>query len=195
VQMDDEDYRHYQEWNWHISFGVARDNGERALYLTSTNAELRNRYLKSKVYFHCLINNFASDKYDFIDGNTLNVQKKNIRPCSRSQDGRNTKIRKQEGKTSKYKGVIYDKNRDKWIASISLTTDEPSTTLGRYNSEIEAAIQYNHFANIHFKEFARMNIIPEFEIQPILDEKNQIISGLKRKLTMIRTLLSDDDIE
>jgi hypothetical protein len=49
--------------------------------------------------------------------------------------------RKSVGKTSKYKGVHFDKSRDKWVASHKF---ESSKNMKRFHTEEEAALYYNY---------------------------------------------------
>lgn len=59
----------------------------------------------------------------------------NLREANKSQNGFNTN--KQKNKSSKYKGVSFDKSRNKWCARIK------TKYLGRFNTEEEAARSYN----------------------------------------------------
>lgn len=54
----------------------------------------------------------------------------------------------------KYKGVSWDKSRNKWIASIS------GKHLGRFNTEIEATIAYNEAVDKYWGGDGYKNIIP-----------------------------------
>lgn len=60
---------------------------------------------------------------------------------------------------SNYKGVSYDKNRDKWMAR--LKHNGKIYNLGRYEIEKDAAIAYNKKAIEIYGEFANLNIIKE----------------------------------
>ena len=50
-------------------------------------------------------------------------------------------ISKYKNATSKYKGVCFDKKRNKWLSYISI--DKKQKILGYYLTEIEAAQAYN----------------------------------------------------
>lgn len=60
-------------------------------------------------------------------------------------------------KTSKYKGVTWDKGRNKWQSRIK--KDGKSIYIGRYVSEEEAGRAYNKKAIELFGEFAKLNIL------------------------------------
>lgn len=90
---------------------------------------------------------------DHRDGNGLNCQRSNLRLCSKSENMRNRKHPKQN--TSGYKGVCWDKRRQKWMARI--VVDQRGKHIGRYDSLIEAARAYDEAANKFHGEFALLN--------------------------------------
>lgn len=59
--------------------------------------------------------------------------------------------------TSQYKGVYYDKNRNKWVAKVH--KDNKKVFFKRFETEIEAAQAYNEQAKIHYGEYAYLNKI------------------------------------
>jgi len=81
--------------------------------------------------------------------------KSNLRCCTRSENQHNRKPNKKV--TSKFKGVCWSKDYKKWISQIKI--NKKSIKLGLFASELEAAIEYNKAAKIHFKEFAYLNDI------------------------------------
>lgn len=92
---------------------------------------------------------------DHIDGNRLNDSLDNLRRCTLAQNNRN--IRKhRDGKSSKYKGVSFDKKAKRFIAKITL--DKVVYRKG-FKEEVEAALQYNKWALELHKEFARINCL------------------------------------
>jgi len=95
-------------------------------------------------------------RVDHIDGNGLNNQRSNLRIATHRQNMINIGKRR-KNPTSKYKGVSFDKSRNKWTASMGV--NYKCISLGRYNTEEEAAIAYNEAAKKTHGEFARLNII------------------------------------
>lgn len=58
---------------------------------------------------------------------------------------------------SQYKGVCYDKTRNKWRSYIKINGRQHH--IGRYDTELEAARRYNEKAKILFGKFACLNEI------------------------------------
>ena len=61
------------------------------------------------------------------------------------------------GYTSKYKGVNFNKERNKWDAKIKI--NYKNKNIGRYKTEEEAALSYNNFIIENNIEGAVLNII------------------------------------
>lgn len=90
---------------------------------------------------------------DHINGNTLDNRKSNLRLATKRTNAQNMKSNR--GSTSKYKGVCWDKFRNKWRATIKV--DGKQVHLGRFLTEEDAAKMYDKKAKEFFKEFARTN--------------------------------------
>lgn len=58
---------------------------------------------------------------------------------------------------SPFKGVSYDRSRSKWIAQI--TIGRKNRNLGRFATEVEAALAYNAAALEAWGEHARLNVV------------------------------------
>lgn len=85
----------------------------------------------------------------------------NLRPASRAQNLQNTRkyIRRRPA-SSRFKGVCWDKARNKWSGYICVNG---IVFRKRFDSEIKAAKWYNEQAKYYFGEFALLNEIPEQE--------------------------------
>jgi len=90
---------------------------------------------------------------DHINGNGSDNRRQNIRICTTSQNMSNQRTR--EGFTSQFKGVCWDKHRNKWRACIR--TDGKTIHIGYFIEETEAAVAYDASARDLFGEFARLN--------------------------------------
>lgn len=88
---------------------------------------------------------------DHIDGNGLNNQRSNLRLASQLHNNWNT--RKRKGYSSQYRGVHRDQNR--W--EVCIYANRCRYRIGRFVSEVEAAMAYDRKARELFGEFARLN--------------------------------------
>lgn len=86
---------------------------------------------------------------DHIDGNGLNDTRDNLRVATKAQNNRNSSKRRG---TSQYKGVYWDKARNKWRASIAI--NGVPKFLGRFDDELEAHKAYCEAADKYFGKFA-----------------------------------------
>lgn len=144
--VDDEDYESLIGFNWKDSRGYAvfrSYEGKKPNGIT--------KWGKTIMMHRIIINAPEGSDVDHINRNTLDNRKCNLRICTRSQNMGNQ--RAQEGKTSKYKGVYWD--RKWWRAAIQC--NGIGKKLGYYTKEIDAAKAYNEAALKLFGEFARLN--------------------------------------
>ena len=91
---------------------------------------------------------------DHINHNGLDNRKVNLRFATYSQNNSNTRMRKNPG-ASKYKGVQWSKQRNKWTAIIRY--NKKRKFLGYYTDERKAAKAYNEAAKIYHGQFASPN--------------------------------------
>lgn len=142
--IDEDDYDKVSQYVWH-----AHKSTDNAFYARCTKDRV---YL----YMHRLIMD-AKDGYsvDHINGNRLDNRKSNLRICSHAQNLANRP--KQANNKSGFKGVIFDKSRNKWRSEIRV--DGKSYYLGRFDDKIDAAVAYNEKAIELLGEFAHLNEI------------------------------------
>lgn len=126
-----------------------------------------NWYMRDKGYFYGHANRTYISLHRFVmnaskgtivdhkDRNPANCRKSNLRFCTRSTNEANKTKRK--GFTSKYKGVCWDKSRNRWLSYVRCKGK--LYRLGTYKDEKEAAVQYNIKAKELFGEFAVLNKI------------------------------------
>jgi len=109
---------------------------------------------KKRVFMHRLIMNAPEGLVvDHIDRNGLNNRKCNLRLCTKAQNVQNSRPRR--NRSSKYKGVFWNKLNKKWSASIH--KGDKRIYLGGFDDEIEAALAYDRKAAELFGEFAYLN--------------------------------------
>lgn len=93
------------------------------------------------------------DRVVFFDRNRLHLCRQNIAVVSVSDRTRSHKPK--AGGSSKYKGVSWQKSRNKWYSQIRI--NGRCKNLGRYNDEREAAIAYNRALKTLGIEVAYLN--------------------------------------
>lgn len=91
----------------------------------------------------------AGSEVDHIDGDGLNNTKTNLRIVSHKQNQQN--IRPRVGVSSKYKGVSWHNQAQKWRAYLR------GRHLGLFEDETSAAIKYDREALKLFGQFAKLN--------------------------------------
>ena len=92
---------------------------------------------------------------DHIDHNGLNNCRSNLRLCTIAQNACNAPS---HGLSSKYKGVCWNKRKEKWIARIRL--NGKIYNLGYFTDEIAAAKAYDKKAGQLHGQFACLNFPP-----------------------------------
>jgi len=108
-----------------------------------------------EVYMHRLILGVNGKKHiDHIDGDARNNRRSNLRFCTQLQNNRNMRKSFFE-KSSKYKGVSWDKWHKKWHSCISKYNK--SIHLGFFKDAVDAAAAYDVAALEQFGEFALTN--------------------------------------
>lgn len=144
IMVDDEDYARLSRYKWYFSTKKGYAYRIERLGDRKHNIRMHREILTTELLV------------DHIDLNKFNNQKKNLRPATRAQNAQNTGVKKcyaRKNKSSQFKGV--SKRRGAWRMNIKL----PDGTLidKRYETEVEAAREYDRLARIHFKEFAKTN--------------------------------------
>jgi hypothetical protein len=92
---------------------------------------------------------------DHIDGNTSNNNIDNLRWVTKSENLRNQK--KANNKTSNYKGICYDKSRNKYTSYIEV--NKIVKRFGRFDTELEAVnVRNDYIINNNLGEFFKLNV-------------------------------------
>lgn len=99
---------------------------------------------------------------DHIDRDKLNNRRSNLRQATLRQNSANRtkQVRHAQGSTSEFKGVVWSRLGKCWVASIS-HANRTMMCLGRFNSEMDAAIAYDRAALEIYGEFACTNFPSE----------------------------------
>lgn len=142
--VDDEQYDRFAKYEWWVSkLGYVCRGG--------CGADGKWTY----VFMHrCLLWAPPGMETDHRNGNKLDNRRENLRPCTHAQNMQN-RGKTNRPATSKFKGVKWDKNTQKWQAKIK--ADGRAHDLGRFDDEVEAALAYNEAAKQYHGEFAYLN--------------------------------------
>lgn len=144
--VDDTDFEFLNQWKW-----CAHTKDGKKFY--AVRSGLRLPFQKT-IYMHRVIMNTPDDMdVDHRDGNGLNNTRGNLRNCTNTQNQRNRE--KLSNNTSGYKGVTWNKEREKWVAQIKV--NGKLIRLGRFSKIEDAAHAYDQAAKKYFGEFARTN--------------------------------------
>lgn len=123
--FDLEDYERIKGYNWFL-----KDNG----YIITT-------IKKKSVRLNRMLMGFPEGKIvDHINRDPLDNRKLNLRITTSQGNAQN--ITKYKNKTSKYVGVYFSKERNRWRTKIHGLDGKP-IYLGQYKNEDDAAIAYN----------------------------------------------------
>lgn len=141
AKVSEEDFDYLNQWKWHFDGRYPA----RTAWDSMIKAE-------RKVYMHRVI--MEAQFVDHINGDKLDNRRENLRAVTKSQNNMNQSQQKKQ-KHSKYKGVSWDKSRNKWMAYCK--KDGKMNYLGRFTDENEAALAYNNKASELFGEFAKLN--------------------------------------
>jgi len=90
---------------------------------------------------------------DHINRDTLDNRKRNLRVVTPSLNEYNKK--KQSNNSSGYRGITWDKNRNKWQARVGIKGK--LVFCGRFDNKIEAALAYDSGAIKYYGEDAILN--------------------------------------
>lgn len=113
----------------------------------------KDRYLHRLLVKSFVPNPDDKPHVDHIDGDPLNNSIDNLRWCTQKENVRNSKSH--SGSSSKYKGVSWDKSKNKW--EVNMYIENKKKFIGRFDEEEEAARAYDAYAKIHHGEFAKLN--------------------------------------
>lgn len=150
--VDDDDFERVNQYKWYTE-KVNRRWGMTYYAITSTIIDNKPKSLR----MHNVVMNFISNKMDIdhINGDGLLNTKDNLRIISRSENIRLGK--KSKNKSTQYKGVSFEKNKNKF--SVCIRMNYKKKRLGQYKTAEEAAKVYNDESRRLFGELAYQNRI------------------------------------
>lgn len=139
--VDDSDYKLVSGYKWYFDGKYAR----RRDYKSGKQIRMHRQILGDSMQL----------EVDHANGDGLDNRRSNIRICTRSQNGMNKKI--QRNNTSGYRGVSWWSHGNKWKATIRINK-KPKHVLYSKDPK-EAAEAYNKAALEHYGQFALLNKI------------------------------------
>lgn len=148
--VDNEDFDLVSKYKWYV-------------FRSKNNIYVRVRINGKLILMHRLIlglENKPEIAVDHINGNGADNRRRNLRIATNAQNSWNSrKYRTWRGRppSSKYKGVRWHKGKGRWQAQAMLNYKH--IYLGQFDDEVKAAKAYNEFAEEHYGEFARLNVI------------------------------------
>jgi hypothetical protein len=146
--VDPQDYKRLSRHKWYTSRYSHTCYAIRGQW----SPELKKRLTIS---MHREIIDVPEDMFiDHINHNGLDNRRANLRPATPAQNSRNARYPK-TNKSSKYRGVWYNKQNQKWRSVI--TVNRKKKQLGYFNSARDAAIAYDRAAKKYHKKFAITN--------------------------------------
>jgi hypothetical protein len=143
--VDDKDYKRLKHYNWQAK------PDKKTCYAIRFGGVLMHRQIMG-------LRRGDKRQIDHKNGNGIDNRRENLRISSHIENCQNRRLR--SNTTSKYKGVCWHKNTNKWQCRI--TQHKKVICLGYYSNEIDAAKAYDKTAKRLFGEFARLNL-PEKE--------------------------------
>ena len=138
-------YGKIKNYRWYV---IKQDDTSR-FYITS-HIKKNNKWTSLRLHKIIINGNIIDHK----NHNGFDNRKENLRLCTHAENMRN---RKYTQNNSGYKGVYFDKDRNKYRMSIK--KDGKQYFGGRYDNIIKAAKAYNNKAKELFGEFAYLNQI------------------------------------
>lgn len=145
--LDQKDYYPLSKFKWYIT-------GFDGKFYAVRNFTIDNIRTKMVSMHRELINAPKGLFVDHKNGNSLDNRKSNLRLATRGQNLCNSK-RNKDNCTSKYRGVSWNKRRNKW--RIGLQSEGKCVVSRLFANELDAARAYDRAAIKHHGEFAHLN--------------------------------------
>ena len=147
IILDEADYKELSKFKWGIKKCRRTSYAKRTFTVNGVD---------TLVIMHRVIMDAPKGlQVDHINGNGLDNRRSNLRLCTNQQNQQNR--RPTRNSSSKYKGVSFSKQRQKWEAQMKCGTKR--FNLGHFALEEDAARAYNKKAIELSGEFAYINII------------------------------------
>jgi hypothetical protein len=145
--VDDDNYNRFMEYEW-----LCDSNGY--AYRTGTGADGK----WTSIHMHRILMWAPPGmECDHRNGNKLDNRRENLRICTPAENRRNRPAPRNTLKTSRFKGVRFNRLTGTWKATIKV--DNRKILLGTFKTEEAAALAYNEGAKRYHGDFAWLNDI------------------------------------
>lgn len=121
---------------------------------------LKYAFSSKNLPLHRLLIQDAPHHIDHINGNGLDNRRENLRLATARENAANSRMYRTN--TSGYRGVHWNKERRKWVASIR--DHQKKIHIGAFEHKYQAALAWNIRAKEVFGEFARLNNIMAMQL-------------------------------
>ena len=145
--IDAEDFEWLSQFQWHAHW----NHSSKHYYARTYTDEIVSYGRKLESMHRLIMKAKPWEIVDHINGNGLDNRKENLRIVTKRENAINCKINK--ANTSGVMGVSFDKNRNKFMAYI--TVNKGFKNLGRFDSFEEATKARKDAEKLYFGEFAR----------------------------------------
>lgn len=135
--VDDEDYEYLMQWSWHYAAGGYAARGYRVKGSRSVQ----------KIYMHRLLHKTPEGfDTDHENRNKLDNQKHNL--VTKTRSANNVNAGPQKNSKSGYRGVSWDKQKNKWVARCKY--QGKYYHIGFFESPRKASAAYLEFVATHY---------------------------------------------
>jgi len=150
--VDESDYERLMKFKWRIS-----EKG----YAMRTQVD---KGKASGVLMHrMLLDPPKGFMADHINGDRLDNRRCNLRLANALENSRNRA--NNHNSRSKYKGVAWKVENNKWQARIRIVGKQHH--IGLFDTEEDAAYAYNQAAKLQHGDFSRLNVLPDNYVPPV----------------------------
>ena len=158
--LDDDDY----EWAKHFKWTA--EKARNTIYVC--RAEKKNGRMRHIRMHRDIVRARSFEQVDHKDGNGLDNRKNNLRICNHISNQQNRTKRLSGKGGSTYKGVFYRRRKSdgkKGRCFAYITINKKRYNLGTFDTDMEAAKEYDSKALFYFRHMARLNF-PKSETTP-----------------------------
>jgi hypothetical protein len=148
--VDDEDFEYLNQFKWYV-----KKDDKNGKFYAEREIRLNGKRKKNSMHRVIVNNNDSKMHTDHCNGDTLDNRRLNLRICTASENAMNQS--KNINNTSGYKGVSWDRTKNKWI--VKIIANKTRHHVGYFLNKIEAAKAYNDAAIKFHGEFANLNKI------------------------------------